>query len=81
MSREHELYADSAQAREVDRRYQGDVAWVDVDTIQAKSNNKAWLEMLQERDKQHRIQMRAKIASAVDQIGNRWGYMGPRRPQ
>ncbi|MCX5511248.1 MULTISPECIES: hypothetical protein [Pseudomonas] len=81
MAREHELYADSAQAREMDRRFTGDSCWVDIDSKQAKANNQAWLQMIRRQDEHHRNQMRGKIAAAVDQIGNRWGYMGPRRPQ
>ncbi|MHA6161006.1 hypothetical protein ACX3X6_08890 [Pseudomonas sichuanensis] len=81
MSREHELYADSAQAREMDRRFTGDSCWVDVDSRQAKANNRAWLQMIREQEENHSNQMRNKVAAAVNQIGSRWGYTGPRRSQ
>lgn len=71
MAREYELYADSAQAREVDRRYQlfGDTAWADhLTSKQARANNEAWNTMIRERDERQRAESRRVIGSALDKM-------------
>lgn len=71
MAREHELYADSAQAREVDRQYQlfGDPSWVDhMTSDQARANNHAWNTMIRERDERQRADSRRVIVSALDKM-------------
>ncbi|WP_444756813.1 hypothetical protein [Pseudomonas sp. A014] len=80
MAREIELYADSAQARETDRLHV-DHLFADMDSDAAREANAQWLQMLREKEERHRKQLPRMIAGAIDQIANRWGYMGPRRPQ
>lgn len=82
MAREHELYADSAQAREVDRQYQlfGDPSWVDhMTSEQARANNEAWNTMIRERDKRQRTESRRVIASALDKMEAMCGSGAARR--
>lgn len=82
MAREHELYADSAQAREVDRQYQlfGDPSWVDhMTSEQARANNEAWNAMISERDERQRTESRRVIASALDKMEAMCGSGAARR--
>ncbi|MEB6589664.1 hypothetical protein MXM82_11040 [Pseudomonas asiatica] len=71
MAREHELYADSAQAREVDRQMRlfGDTHWADhLTSEKARANNQAWNTMIRERDEHQRSESRRVIASALDKM-------------
>lgn len=71
MAREHELYADSAQAREVDRQYLlfGDTSWVDhLTSKQARANNEAWNTMIRERDERQRVESRRVISAALEKM-------------
>lgn len=82
MAREHELYADSAQAREVDRQYQlfGDSSWVDhMTSEQARANNEAWNTMIRERDERQRADSRRVIVSALDKMEAMCGSGAARR--
>ncbi|WP_207833647.1 hypothetical protein [Pseudomonas sp. 43(2021)] len=82
MAREHELYADSAQAREVDRQYQlfGDPSWVDhMTSEQARANNEAWNTMIRERDERQQVETRRVIASALDKMEAMCGSGAARR--
>ena len=82
MAREHELYADSAQAREIDRQYQlfGDSSWVDhMTSEQARANNEAWNAMIRERDERQRTESRRVIASALDKMEAMCGSGAARR--
>lgn len=82
MSREHELYADSAQAREVDRQYQlfGDTSWADhLTSTQARTNNQAWNTMIRERDERQRADSRRVIASALETMEAMCGAGAARR--
>ncbi|MNR54901.1 hypothetical protein D3C85_1751730 [compost metagenome] len=82
MSREHELYADSAQAREVDRQYQlfGDTSWADhLTSTQARANNQAWNTMIRERDERQRTESRRVITSALDKMEAMCGSGAARR--
>ena len=82
MSREHELYADSAQAREVDRQYQlfGDTSWADhLTSTQARANNQAWNALISERDERQRTESRRVIASALDKMEAMCGSGAARR--
>lgn len=68
MSREHELYADSAQAREVDRQMRlfGDNNWADhLTSAQAKANNEAWNQSIRQRDERQRVESRRVIGAAL----------------
>lgn len=82
MAREHELYADSAQAREVDRQYRlfGDTSWADhLTSKQARANNQAWNAMISERDEHQRTESRRVIASALDKMEAMCGSRAARR--
>lgn len=82
MNREHELYADSAQAREVDRQYQlfGDTSWADhLTSTQARANNQAWNTMIRERDERQRTESRRVITSALDKMEAMCGSRAARR--
>ncbi|AHC85715.1 hypothetical protein X970_10830 [Pseudomonas monteilii SB3101] len=82
MAREHELYADSAQAREVDRQYQlfGDPSWVDhLTSEQARANNETWNTMIRERDERQRIESRRVISAALDKMEAMCGSGAARR--
>lgn len=82
MAREHELYADSAQAREVDRQMRlfGDTHWADhLTSKQAKANNEAWNTMIRERDKHQRVESRRVIAAALDKMEVMCGSGAARR--
>lgn len=82
MAREHELYADSAQAREIDRQYQlfGDPSWVDhLTSEQARANNETWNTMIRERDERQRIESRRVISAALDKMEAMCGSGAARR--
>ncbi|MCE1058580.1 hypothetical protein LU646_11910 [Pseudomonas alloputida] len=82
MSREHELYADSAQAREVDRQYQlfGDSSWADhMTSEQARANNQAWNTMIRERNEHQRAESRRVISSALNKMEAMCGTGAARR--
>ena len=82
MAREHELYADSAQAREVDRQYQlfGDSSWVDhMTSEQARANNEAWNTMIRERNEHQRAESRRVISSALTKMEAMCGTGAARR--
>ncbi|WP_054881798.1 hypothetical protein [Pseudomonas sp. NBRC 111128] len=82
MAREHELYADSAQAREVDRQYLlfGDTSWVDhLTSKQARANNEAWNKMIRERDERQRIESRRVISAALEKMEAMCGSGAARR--
>jgi len=82
MAREHELYADTAQAREVDRQMGlfGDTHWADhLTSKQARANNDAWNTMIRERDERQRATSRRIIASALDKMEAMCGSAAARR--
>lgn len=82
MAREHELYADSAQAREVDRQYQlfGDSSWADhMTSEQARANNQAWNTMIRERNEHQRAESRRVISSALKKMEAMCGSGAARR--
>ncbi|NIF28377.1 hypothetical protein F3J44_18575 [Pantoea sp. Tr-811] len=82
MAREHELYADSAQAREADRQLGlfGDTHWADhLTSKQARANNEAWNTMIRERDERQRVESRRVIASALDKMEAMCGSGAARR--
>ncbi|MBA6091620.1 hypothetical protein [Pseudomonas monteilii] len=82
MAREHELYADSAQAREVDHQYRlfGDTHWADhLTSEQARANNQAWNTSIRERDERQRIESRRVIAAALDKMEAMCGSSAARR--
>lgn len=82
MSREHDLYADSAQAREVDRQYQlfGDSSWADhMTSEQARANNQAWNTMIRERNEHQRAESRRVISSALNKMEAMCGSGAARR--
>jgi hypothetical protein len=82
MAREHELYADSAQAREVDRQMRlfGDTNWVDhLTSAKARANNHAWNNDIRERDERQRAESRRVIASALDKMEAMCGTGAARR--
>ncbi|MET3051904.1 hypothetical protein ABXV19_08765 [Pseudomonas alkylphenolica] len=82
MAREHELYADTAQAREVDRQMAlfGDTHWADhLTSKQARANNEAWNTMIRERDERQRATSRRVIASALDKMEAMCGTGAARR--
>ncbi|NQD74583.1 hypothetical protein [Pseudomonas sp. CM27] len=82
MSLEHELYADSAQAREVDRQMRlfGDTSWADhITSEQARANNEAWNRNIRERDERQRAESRRVIASALDKMEAMCGSSAARR--
>lgn len=71
MAHQYDLYADSAQARALDRRLSGeyDVHWADgVTPQQAAANNRAWLAMIRKQDEHQRASSRKAIASALDKM-------------
>ncbi|MEW9840543.1 hypothetical protein [Pseudomonas juntendi] len=71
MAHEHELYADSAQAREVDRQMRlfGDTSWADhLTSEQARANNEAWNTMIRERDERQRAVSRRVLSAALDKM-------------
>lgn len=82
MAREHELYADSAQAREVDRQYRlfGDTSWADhLTSKQARANNEAWNRNIRERDELQRIESRRVISAALEKMEAMCGSGAARR--
>lgn len=82
MAREHELYADSAQAREVDRQMGlfGDTHWADhLTSEQARANNEAWNTMIRERDDRQRAESRRVIGTALEKMEAMCGSGAARR--
>lgn len=82
MNDQLDLYADSAQARAMDRRLSGDaeVHWTaGVTPQQAAENNRAWLEMIRKRDKVQAANSRKAIASALDKMEAMCGTGAARR--
>lgn len=82
MSREHELYADSAQGRALDRRMSGDyeVHWADgVTPEQAAENNRAWLAMIRQQEDHCKASSRRVIAAALDKMEVMCGSGAARR--
>lgn len=82
MNDQLDLYADSAQARAMDRRLSGDtdVHWAaGITPQQAAANNRAWLEMIQKRDKAQAANSRTAIASALDKMEAMCGSGAARR--
>jgi hypothetical protein len=77
----HELYADSAQARALDRRMAGDdTPWAEgITSKQAKANNQAWLDMLARSDKAQRASSRKAISGALDKMEAMCGSGAARR--
>lgn len=77
-----DLYADSAQARALDRRLSGDeqVHWAaGVTPEEAAENNRAWLECLRARDEQQKAASRRAIASALGKMEAMCGTGAARR--
>jgi hypothetical protein len=71
MNRNHELYADSAQARALDRRLSGndDVHWAEgVTPEQAAENNRAWLAMVRQQEAFRKESSRKAIAAALNKM-------------
>lgn len=67
----NELYADSAQARALDRRLSGDddVHWAEgVTPEQAAENNREWLAMIRQQEAFRKVSGRMAIASALDKM-------------
>ncbi|MNH11847.1 hypothetical protein D3C79_713730 [compost metagenome] len=82
MSRDHELYADSAQGRALDRQMSGDfeVHWAEgVTPEQAAENNRAWLAMIRQADEQRKASSRKIIAAALDKMEAMCGSGAARR--
>lgn len=82
MAHQYDLYADSAQARALDRRLSGehDVHWAEgVTPQQAAANNRAWLEGLRKRDEVQRANSRKAIASALEKMEAMCGSGAARR--
>lgn len=69
MSRENELYADSAQAREMDRRFdQGNLLQVAQDPERAREANEKWLARCRAVDEQQRIVSKALVQRGIEQL-------------
>ncbi|MEF9901151.1 MAG: hypothetical protein RR736_23965 [Pseudomonas sp.] len=71
MSQQLELYADSAQARALDRRLSGsdEVHWAEgVTPQQAAENNRAWLAMIRQQEAFRKESSRKAIASALNKM-------------
>ncbi|MDZ5741156.1 hypothetical protein [Pseudomonas asiatica] len=82
MSREHELYADSAQGRALDRRLSGEheVHWATgITPQQAAANNRAWLAMIREQEEHQKANSRKAIAAALDKMEAMCGSGAARR--
>lgn len=82
MAREYELYADTAQAREVDRQMRlfGDTSWADhITSKQARDNNHAWNAMISERDERQRVESRRVISAALEKMEAKCGSGAARR--
>lgn len=82
MSREHELYADSAQGRALDRRMSGEheVHWAEgVTPEQAAENNQAWLAMLRQQEEHRKESSRRVIGAALDKMEAMCGSGAARR--
>ncbi len=65
------LYADSAQARALDKRLSGDddVHWADgVSPEQAAENNQAWLESIRRKEAFQTVSSRKAIAAALNKM-------------
>lgn len=82
MATQHELYADSAQARSLDRRMSGDfdAHWASgVTPQQAAANNRAWLAMISQQQKAQQSSSRKAIAAALDKMEAMCGSGAARR--
>ncbi|MND86743.1 hypothetical protein D3C80_787230 [compost metagenome] len=82
MNDQLDLYADSAQARSMDRRLSSDteVHWTaGVTPQQAAANNRAWLEGLRMRDEIQTANSSKAIASALDKMEAMCGSGAARR--
>ncbi|HDS1694767.1 TPA: hypothetical protein QEM72_005400 [Pseudomonas putida] len=82
MAHEHELYADSAQGRELDRRISGDfeVHWTATITPeQAAANNQAWLAMIRQQEEHRKASSRRVIAAALGKMETMCGSGAARR--
>lgn len=82
MNDQLDLYADSAQARALDRRLSGEheVHWAEgVSPQQAAANNRAWLAMIRKQDEHQRASSRKAIASALDKMEAMCGSGAARR--
>lgn len=82
MSRDHELYADSAQGRALDRRMSGDfeVHWAEnITPEQAAENNQAWLAMIRQQEEHRKATGRRVIGSALDRMEAMCGSGAARR--
>lgn len=82
MAHQYDLYADSAQARALDRRLSGehDVHWAEgVTPQQAAANNRAWLDGLRKRDEIQSANSRKAIASALEKMEAMCGTGAARR--
>ncbi|MDD2056577.1 hypothetical protein N5D52_14865 [Pseudomonas sp. GD03860] len=75
MNRDHELYADSAQARALDRRLSGDdVHWAEgVTPEQAAENNRAWLAMIRQQEAFRKASGKKAMAAALDKMEAKCG--------
>lgn len=77
-----DLYADSAQARALDRRLSADeqVHWAaHVTPAEAAEDNRAWLESLRARDEQQKASSRRAIAAALGKMEALCGSGAARR--
>ncbi|MNJ57853.1 hypothetical protein D3C77_534620 [compost metagenome] len=71
MSQQLELYADSAQARALDRRLTGndEVHWAEgVTPQQAAENNRAWIAMIRQQEVFRKESSRKAIAAALGKM-------------
>lgn len=77
----NDLYADSAQARALDRRMDGDdTHWAEnVTPEQAAENNQAWLRSLRERDARQAVASRRAISGALAKMELICGTVAARR--
>ncbi|WP_313447372.1 hypothetical protein [Pseudomonas sp.] len=82
MAHEHELYADSAQGRELDRRISGDhdVHWAaGITPEQTAANNQAWLAIIRQQEEHRKATSRRVIAAALDKMEAMCGSGAARR--
>ncbi|MBA6130979.1 MULTISPECIES: hypothetical protein [Pseudomonas] len=71
MSDQLDLYADSAQARALDRRLSGDfeVYWAaGITPEQAAANNRAWLAMIRKQEEHQKAESRRVIGAALEKM-------------
>ncbi|MNJ32956.1 hypothetical protein D3C77_276350 [compost metagenome] len=71
MSLDHQLYADSAQARSLDRRLSGEYEahWAEgVTPEQAAENNQAWLEMVRQQEVSRKASSKKVLAAALGKM-------------